>query len=58
MAWRNIRDWVLFQLALYETRIVELPQVFLPFAMSRGGKTLYEHVQQQKFLLGDGNNTK
>jgi hypothetical protein len=58
VAWRNIRDWVLSQLALYETRIVELPQVFLPFAMSRNGKTLYEQVQNQQFLLGDGNNNE
>jgi hypothetical protein len=29
VAWRNIRDWVFAQLALYETEIVEMPQVFL-----------------------------
>jgi hypothetical protein len=57
VAWRNIRDWVMYQLALYETQMVDMPQVFLPFAISRGGKTLCEHVQDQKFLLGDGNNT-
>ena len=54
VAWRNIRDWVLAQMALYETMIVELPQVFLPFAMDRAGKTLYENVSDGKFLLGDG----
>ena len=25
VAWRNIRDWVMAQLALYETEIVEMP---------------------------------
>jgi hypothetical protein len=34
-AWRNIRDWVMAQLALYETEIVEMPQVFLPFTRMR-----------------------
>ena len=29
VAWRNIRDWVMAQLALYETEIVDMPQVFL-----------------------------
>lgn len=55
VAWRNIRDWVLAQLALYETMIVELPQVFLPFAMDKKGKTLYESVRKDgQMLLGDG----
>ena len=27
VAWRNIRDWVMAQLALYETEIVDMPQV-------------------------------
>ncbi len=54
VAWRDIRDWVLSQLALYETQIVELPQVFLPFAVGKGGRTVYEQVQAGGFLLGDG----
>ena len=54
VAWRNIRDWVMAQLVLYETEIVEMPQVFLPFATDAKGQTLYEKVAQSKFLLGDG----
>lgn len=55
VAWRCIRDWVLAQLALYETRIVELPQVFLPFAVARDGSTLYEKaLGQGGFLLQSG----
>lgn len=54
VAWRNIRDWVLAQMALYETAIVELPQVFLPFAVAPDGQTLFEKVASSKFLLGDG----
>lgn len=54
VAWRCIRDWVLAQMALYETQIVELPQVFLPFAVNRDGQTLYQQVAEGKFLLGSG----
>ena len=54
VAWRNIRDWVMAQLALYETEIVEMPQVFLPFATNAKGQMLYEQVQAGKFLLGPG----
>ncbi len=58
VAWRNIRDWVLAQMALYETQIVELPQVFLPFAVGRDGKTLYEQVGDSEFLLNSGRGGK
>ena|SRR2546426_8946839 len=54
VAWRNIRDWVMAQLALYETKIVDMPQVFLPFATDTKGQTLYEKMVEGKFLLGDG----
>ena len=54
VAWRCIRDWVMAQLALYETQIVEMPQIFLPFATYPNGKTLYENIIDGKFLLGDG----
>ncbi len=54
VAWRNIRDWAIAQLALYETEIVDMGQVFLPFATDAKGQTLYEKVTQSKFLLGDG----
>ncbi len=55
VAWRDIRDWVMAQMALYETQIVELPQIFLPFAVGNDGSTLYDSVVSGKFLLGGGN---
>lgn len=55
VAWRNLRDWVLAQLALYETAMVELPQVFLPFVQNATGRTLYEAVKAEpRLLLGTG----
>jgi hypothetical protein len=53
VAWRNIRDWVLAQMALYETQMVQLPQVFLPFATGKNGQTLYEQVESGQLLLGE-----
>src|SRR5262249_14281981 len=40
--------------ALYETEIVEMPQVFLPFAKDAKGQTLYEKMVDGRFLLVDG----
>lgn len=55
VAWRNIRDWVLAQMALYETEIVEMPQVFLPFATdAKTGKTIYERIVSGNLLIGEG----
>lgn len=51
VAWANLRDWVDSQMALLETKMVEMPQLFLPFAMDRDGRTLYEKVTEGKFLL-------
>jgi hypothetical protein len=55
VAWRMVHQWVQAQLALIETRMVKTEQVFLPYALMRDNKTLYEHVESNpQFLLGDG----
>jgi hypothetical protein len=54
-AWRIIHTWVRSQLALVEVNMVTIPQVFLPYAIMRDGRTLSEHVESNPgFLLGDG----
>ena len=49
-----MRDWVMVQLALYEPEIVDIPQIYLPFATEAKGQTLYEKAVEGKFLLGPG----
>lgn len=51
VAWRNIRDWILAQMALYETRMVSIPQIFLPYAITKDGKTLFETIAEDPQLL-------
>jgi hypothetical protein len=55
VAWANLRDWTLAQMALLETEMVTIPQVFLPFATDSKGETLFDKVSKSNFLLGDGN---
>lgn len=51
VAWRDIRDWVMAQMALYETQIVEMPQVFLPFATdTKTGQTMYQKLIEGSLL--------
>lgn len=54
-AWRIIHTWVKAQLALVEVNMVTVPQIFLPYAVMRDGRTLAEHVETDPSkLLGDG----
>ena len=53
-AWRNLRDWVLAQMAIIEARQVEVEQVFLPYLTDRQGRTLYEAYKSGRLAIGSG----
>jgi hypothetical protein len=55
VAWRIVKDWVEAQMAIVETKMVTMDQVFLPYAITREGKTLYEQVKDSPLLLGQPN---
>ena len=49
------KDWVAAQLAIIETRMVTTAQVFLPYAITRNGQSVYEYIGQNTgLLLGTG----
>ena len=52
-AWRNIRDWVLSQIAFVEAGNVEVDEVFLPYLTDGKGRTLYQVYQSGQLLLGN-----
>lgn len=55
VAWRIIKDWVRAQMALLETEMVKMEQVFLPYMVGKGGeKTLYEVMDDKGFYLKEG----
>ena len=54
VAWRIIKDWVEAQMAIVETKMVTVDQVFLPYAIANSGRTLYETVIENKLLLNSG----
>lgn len=51
VAWRIIKDWVAAQLALVETEMVSVDQVFLPYALTDGKETLYERLLEGNLKL-------
>ena len=53
VAWRIIKDWVKAQMAILETEMVDLEQIFLPYMVSQD-KTLYEVMKEHRLQLPPG----
>lgn len=52
VAWRQILRWVEAQLALVQTKMVRIEEVFLPYmVIGQGGRTLFQKLEDSKFLL-------
>lgn len=57
VAWRITLRWIEAQVAFIETMMVTTAQVFLPYAVTANGQSLYEYIGQNTgLLLGDGKN--
>lgn len=55
VAWRILKDWVRAQVAILETEMVSVEQVFLPYMqIGNDGKTLYEVMQDHHLQLPRG----
>lgn len=55
IAWRTIKDWLEAQMALLETEMMKMEQIFLPCVITRSGQTLFEVMENRKFLKeGEG----
>ena len=54
VAWRIVKDWLAAQLAILETEMVTVQQVFLPYFLDGQGRTLYEVYSSGSLMLGDG----
>jgi len=53
VAWRIIKDWCKAQMAILETEMVDLEQIFLPYMVSQN-KTLYEVMKEHRLQLPSG----
>lgn len=57
VGWRIVKQWLDAQLALIEIEMVTLDQIFLPYAVTPTGQTVYERIQDGggvSRLLGAG----
>ncbi len=58
VAWRIVKDWIEAQMAILETEMVKMEQIFLPYVITQGGRTLYEAMSDRHFQLGPGEGGK
>lgn len=58
VAWRIIKDWIEAQMSLLSTEMVRMEEIFLPYVITPGGKTVYQVMAEKHFLLGPGEGDK
>ncbi|OJJ16691.1 hypothetical protein BKI52_32820 [marine bacterium AO1-C] len=51
IAWRIIKDWIEAQMAIVQSELAELQEVFLPYMVTKRGNTLYKEFKENKTLL-------
>ena len=54
VAWRQVHRWIQAQLAMVDTGSVEMAEIFLPYMIVKGNKTLYEHMTDNDMKLIEG----
>ena len=54
VAWRILKDWVEAQMAILESEMVEMDEIFLPYMIASEGKTTYELYSEKQLLIGEG----
>lgn len=56
VAWRIVKDWVEAQMAILESEMVQMDEIFLPYMVGAGGQTFFEAYRNNQLLLeGDCN---
>jgi len=51
VAWRIVKDWVEAQMAIVEAQLADVAEVFLPYAVTKTGETMYHYIQKTPQLL-------
>lgn len=51
VAWRIVKDWVEAQMAIVEAQLADVAEVFLPYAITRNGNTVYQEIQSNGMLM-------
>lgn len=51
VGWRIIKDWIEAQLAIVKAELASMPEIFLPYAITKKGGTVWEQIQTDSSIL-------
>ena len=51
VAWRIVKDWVEAQMAILESEMVMLDDIFLPYMVNASGQTLFQAYRNNQLML-------
>lgn len=54
VAWRILKDWVEAQMAILESEMVRIDEIFLPYMVDDSGRTLFQAYAEKRLRIGDG----
>lgn len=52
VAWRIVKDWVAAQMAILESEMVQMDEIFLSYMLNDNGQTLFQCYRQNQLLIG------
>ena len=55
VAWRIVKDWVEAQMAILESEMVQIDEIFLPYMVNNNGQTLFEAYRSNQLMLEEEN---
>ncbi|PHV69168.1 hypothetical protein CS063_17365 [Sporanaerobium hydrogeniformans] len=47
VAWRIVKDWIEAQVAILESQMVSMDEIFLPYMLNKQGQTFFQAYQQK-----------
>ena len=51
VAWRIVKDWVEAQMAILESEMVQMDEIFLPYMVNNAGQTFFQAYQANQLRL-------
>lgn len=51
VAWRIVKDWVEAQMAILESEMVQMDEIFLPYMLTSVGQTVYQAYSGNPLML-------
>lgn len=51
VAWRILKDWVGAQMAILESEMVQMDEIFLPYMVNSSGQTLFDAYRNNQLML-------